>query len=308
MRTGSWRPAKDAGVRAIDHLITTHYHGDHFGAMSELAGRIPIREFIDHGPNVQPNPATDAFLHDVYPAPTRAGSKHTVVKPGDAWRCEASTSGSSRRPATRSRRVPGAGQPNPLCAAISRRTRIPSENAQSVGSHFTFGRFRALHLGDLTWNKEFELMCPSNLLGTVDLFVVTHHGQPVSNAPVLVHAIAPRVAVMNNGTRKGGQPDAMKVLFSSPGLEDLWQLHFSLLSGQEYTVPGRVHRERDRRAAVGDADRADCRSRARPRRTAAAGAQRPAFWIKVSAQRDDGRSRSRTRERFAKTYAAATRR
>jgi hypothetical protein len=43
---------------------------------------------------------------------------------------------------------------------------------------------------------------------------------------------------MNNGTRKGGQPDAMRVLFSSPGLEDLWQLHFSELSGQEYTVPG----------------------------------------------------------------------
>ncbi len=75
-------------------------------------------------------------------------------------------------------------------------------------------------------------------MGTVDLFVVTHHGQPVSNAPVLVHAIAPRVAIMNNGTRKGGQPDAMRVLFTSPGLEDLWQLHFSQLSGQEYTVPG----------------------------------------------------------------------
>ena len=81
-------------------------------------------------------------------------------------------------------------------------------------------------------------MCPANRLGTVDLFVVSHHGQAISNTEVLVHALAPRVAIMNNGTRKGGQPDAMKVLHSSPGLEDLWQLHFSLLSGQEYTVPG----------------------------------------------------------------------
>jgi competence protein ComEC len=99
----------------------------------------------------------------------------------------------------------------------------------------TFGRFRVAHLGDLTWNKEFDLMCPSNPIGTVDLLVVSHHGQAISNSPVLVHALRPRVALLNNGTRKGGQPDAMKVLYSSPGLEDLWQVHFSLLSGQEYT-------------------------------------------------------------------------
>jgi hypothetical protein len=81
-------------------------------------------------------------------------------------------------------------------------------------------------------------MCPNNPLGTVDLFVVSHHGQAISNSPQLVHALRPRVGIMNNGTRKGGQPAAMQVLFASPGLEDLWQMHFSLLSGQEYTVPG----------------------------------------------------------------------
>ena len=81
-------------------------------------------------------------------------------------------------------------------------------------------------------------MCPRNPIGTVDLFVVTHHGQPSSNTKPLVHAIEARAAIMNNGTRKGGQPEAMQVLHSAPGLEDLWQLHFSQLSGQEYTVPG----------------------------------------------------------------------
>src|SRR5688500_10897151 len=73
--------AKDAALARLDHLITTHYHGDHFGAMSELASRIPIADFIDHGPNVQANPATDTFLNDVYPA-LHAKSAHTVVKPG----------------------------------------------------------------------------------------------------------------------------------------------------------------------------------------------------------------------------------
>jgi hypothetical protein len=200
--------------------------------------------------------------------------------------------------------LPGAGQPNPLCAAHQPKDADPGENAQSVGSHFTFGRFRALHLGDLTWNKEFDLACPDNLLGSVDLFIVTHHGQPVSNPPVLVHAVAPRVAVMNNGTRKGGQPDAMKVLFSSPGLEDLWQLHFSLLSGQEYTVPGLFI------ANTTDEDPSSIPVEPIAAPAPGAGAapppahNGPAFWIKVSARDDGAFTVTNARNGFSKTYAA----
>jgi glyoxylase-like metal-dependent hydrolase (beta-lactamase superfamily II) len=72
---------KDAGLTQIDHLITTHYHGDHFGAMAELTGRIPVREFIDHGPSVEKNAGTDAFLQNVYPG-LYAKGRHTVVQPG----------------------------------------------------------------------------------------------------------------------------------------------------------------------------------------------------------------------------------
>ena len=296
--------AKDAALSRIDHLITTHYHGDHFGAMSELAGRIPIADFIDHGPNVQANPPTDAFLSDVYPA-LHAKAKHTVVKPGDRVAMRGldirivASAGEPIRDA-----VPGAVQANPLCAAHQPKDADPSENAQSVGSHFTFGRFRALHLGDLTWNKEFALACPRNLLGSVDLFVVTHHGQPVSNPPVLVHAIAPRVAIMNNGTRKGGQPDAMKVLFSSPGLEDLWQLHFSLLGGQEYTVPGAFI------ANVSDEQPSSmpiepmAAPAPGPGATPPPAHNGPAFWIKVSARDDGSFTVTNTRNAFSKSYAA----
>jgi beta-lactamase superfamily II metal-dependent hydrolase len=299
--------ARDAALTRIDHLITTHYHGDHFGAMSELAGRIPIANFIDHGQNVQPNPATDAFLNDVYPA-LYANAKHTVVKPGDRIAMRGvdirvvASAGEPIRDA-----VPGAGRANPLCAAHQPKDADASENAQSVGSHFTFGRFRALHLGDLTWNKEFALACPRNLLGVVDLFVVTHHGQPVSNPPALVHALAPRVAIMNNGTRKGGQPDAMRVLFSSPGLEDLWQLHFSLLGGQEYTVPG-----------VFIANVADEQPPSMPLEPIAAPApgpgatpppahNGPAFWIEVQARDDGSFTVTNARNGFSKSYAATDR-
>jgi len=148
-------------------------------------------------------------------------------------------------------------------------------------------------------------MCPSNRLGTADLFIVSHHGQPISNAPVLVHALRPRVAVLNNGTRKGGQPDAMTVLFSSPGLEDLWQLHFSLLSGQEYTVPGAfIANLVDEQPAAMPIEgiAAPAPGSAAPPPPAHNGA---AYWIKISAQRDGTFTVSNARNGFAKTYAAA---
>ena len=229
---------KDAGVTQIDHLIITHWHGDHFGGLVELAKQIPIKQFIDHGANVQPTEAVDNFLKNDY-AGLIAKSTHMVAKPGDKLvvngprlACRGAAGQVLKT------NLPNAGRPNPYCAASKPQDADPTENAQSVSSYITFGKFRVVHMGDLTYNKELDLMCPTNRMGAADLFIVSHHGQAISNSPALVHALAPRAAIINNGTRKGGQPDAMRVLFSSPGLEDLWQMHFSLLSGQEYTVPG----------------------------------------------------------------------
>ena len=296
--------AKDARLTQIDHLVTTHYHGDHIGAMSEVTSRIPIKHFIDHGPNVQPNQATDDFLQKVYPQ-LYAKGKHTIAKPGDKIdlkgldaRVVASAGQMITTP------LPGAGSKNPYCTSYKPKDPDPSENAQSVGTHITYGRFKTVHLGDLTWNKESDLMCPSNRLGTVDLFIVSHHGQAISNSEVLMHALAPRVAIMNNGTRKGGQPDAMKVMFSSPGLEDLWQIHFSLLSGQEYTVPGMfiANGVDDQPAAMPIA--------ATPAPAPGPGAAPPpahngaAYWIKVSARDDGSFTVTNARNGFTKSYTA----
>lgn len=144
----------------------------------------------------------------------------------------------------------------------------------------TFGRFRVVHMGDLTWNKEFDLMCPTNHIGTTDLFVVSHHGQAVSNAPVLVHALRPRVAIMNNGTRKGGQPDAMKTLYSSPGLEDIWQLQLLAAERPGVHRARSLHREHNGRTDVRDADCGHARATAWTVGASAARAQ----WSGVLAQ------------------------
>jgi beta-lactamase superfamily II metal-dependent hydrolase len=304
---------KDAGLTQIDHLITTHYHGDHVGGLAEVAARIPIRHFIDHGPSVQPNETIDAFLQKGYPA-MYSKAKHTVAKPGDRiaiagleYRIVNSAGETIKTP------IPGAGRPNPYCASFKPHVVNPvsgqpagnTEDEQSVGSHITFGKFRALHLGDFTWNKEFELMCPNNRIGTVDLFVVSRHGQPSSNSEVLVHAIRPRVGILNNGTRKGGQPGAMRVLYSSPGLEDLWQIHFSVLSGQEYTVPGAFI------ANTIDDQQPTMPVTAMPLPQGAGAPPAPqhngaAHWIKASARTDGTFTVTNSRNGFSRTYGVAS--
>ena len=296
---------KNAGLTRIDHLITTHYHGDHFGAMAELAGRIPIGHFIDHGPNVQANANTDAFLTNTYPA-LHAKARHTVARPGDRLNMgEVQIRIVSSAGQVITTPLDNAGGPNPHCAAFTAQPPDATENAQSVGAHISFGRFRLVHLGDLTANKEFDLMCPVNRLGAVDVFVVSHHGQPSSNSEVLVHAIRPRVALLNNGTRKGGQPEAMQVLFSSPRIEDIWQLHFSLLSGQEHTVPGLfIANEFDEQPAA---------MPIAPLAAPAPGSgappppvhNGPAHWLKVSARDDGSFTVTNGRNAFSKSYPAA---
>jgi len=295
--------ANDAKLHQIDHLITTHWHGDHFGGMDELAKRIPIREYIDHGPNVQPGAAADTFLKDVYPQ-LYSKSKHTFAKPGDKIAIAGldvrivTSAGETIKTA-----LPGAGQPNPYCADF-KAGQNNAEDPQSVGTHVTFGRFRTVHLGDLTMNKEFELMCPNNRLGTVDVLLGLHHGQSTSNSEVLVHAIRPRVAVMNNGVRKGGEPVVMKTIHTTPGLENLWQIHFSQLSGQEYTVPGMF--------VANVFDEPLQAMPVVPMTPPQPGGNAPpvpphngaAFWIKVSASQDGSFTVTNSRNGFSKKYAA----
>ncbi len=293
---------EDAGLDQIDHLITTHWHGDHFGGMTELAKRIPIRHFIDHGPNVQANATTDAFLRGAYRDLYRQAQR-TVARPGDTVPLAgldvtvlASGGQVMQEP------LAGGGAPNPYCADFERQPEDLGENAQSVGIHFAYGEFRGVHLGDLTQNKEFDLMCPANPVGSVDLFVVSHHGLPTSNAAALVHAIEPRVALMNNGTRKGGNPESMTVMHSAPGLEDLWQLHFSLLSGQEYTVPGlfiaNLFDDQPGEVPVSPMPPPQRGSNAGP----PPAHNGPANWIKVMAYRDGRFTVTNSRNGFSKSY------
>jgi competence protein ComEC len=234
--------AKAAGLDRLDDVIITHYHSDHAGGVPQLASRIKIGTFFDHGPNTENNAATIASYEGY--EKVAAQTKRVTVKPGD----ELPLRGMRVRVLSAAGEVitaplPGAGQPNPQCASEPVLGPDPSENSRSVGVLITYGKFRFIDLGDLTNRRELALACPNNLIGTVDLYLTTHHGTAHpgngdgSGARAIVEMLHPRVAVMNNGAIKGGHPVAWQIVHDSPGLEDLWQLHFSVQGGKEHNSP-----------------------------------------------------------------------
>lgn len=224
-----------AGISQIDYVLITHYHRDHVGGVPQLVDGIKVGTFVDHGPNLEDS----AVTRTDYAAYEKAiaGHAHVVVKPGwtlpingIAVRVLSAAGDHITSP------LPGAGEANANCAAEPPADLDPSENARSVGVLITYGHFRFLDLGDLTKKKEIELACPNNLLGKVDLFLVTHHGADLSNPKALVWALHPRVAVIDNGPRKGSSPAAWQIVHDSPGLEDLWQLHYAEESDKAHNV------------------------------------------------------------------------
>ena len=227
--------AKKAGVKRIDYLVVTHHHADHVGGVPNLVERMPVGTFIDHGPTVETGKQAKA-LYDAY-LKAIGSSEHKVAKPGDkiplkGVDVEIVAAGGEHITTP----LAGAGQPNSYCASVQPRADDPSENARSTGFVLTYGKFRFIDLGDLTWNKEMSLVCPNNLLGTVDVYLTTHHGLNQSNNPAIVDALHPRVAIMNNGARKGGSAEAWTTVKHSPGIEDLWQLHFAMAGGKDHNV------------------------------------------------------------------------
>jgi competence protein ComEC len=228
--------AKDAGITKIDDVLLTHYHADHVGGVPELIKRVPVSTFIDHGPNREPGEGITEKGYEAYQQVLAGGHYgHIVAKPGDVLPIKKmNVQVISADGHLIDHPLPGAGEPNQYCQASETRKPDETENAHSLGVLITFGKTKILDLGDLTWDKEMELMCPANKLGKVDVLVVSHHGLFQSSSPALVEAIQPRIAIMDNGAKKGGSTATFETLAKTPGLETLWQLHYSDEAGVEH--------------------------------------------------------------------------
>ena len=286
--------AKDAGITQIDYLVTTHYHADHAGGAAPLAARLPIRHFVDHGSDIGDDERTQYQSYRTI----RGKGPGTEAKPGDtipvagvSARVIAAGGAVLRTPLT------GQGGSNPFCAGfqphgpeITSRA-ADAGDSRSVSLLLTYGNFRTIIMGDLTWNKEFDLMCPVNPLGTVDVYLVSHHGSDTSGSAALVHALQPRVAIMNNGPRKGGAIQTFQILNASPGLGDLWQNHYSVPGGSQHNRP---------EAFIANLDEGSPLAGAAP--GAAPVHMGPAHWIKMTARADGGFTITNSRTGFTKRY------
>ena len=267
------------GIKQFDVVLTTHYDVDHSGNVPPIAAQIPGKLYVDHGPllptavlspiNVK---STDAYLAFV------ADKKRLSVKPGDIIPFQdVKITVLTSNEQVLSKPLPGAGKPNGACPAAKPEEVKMDDNAASIGTLWEFGKFRMADFGDLLRRVENDLMCPNNMVGTVGLFMANHHGLAVSNSPELVHALQPKTTIVNNGERKGLAPDAVKVWRSSPGLQDIWQLHSSSSAGAEFNAPEDF---------IANMKQQDCQGN----------------WIKVSASRDGSFTVTNSRNKFSKTY------
>ena len=228
---------KLAGVKKIDNLVITHYHSDHVGGLPQLVAMVPVGRFIDHGINREDEASTVAGWNAYQKVLADGHAEHLVVKPGDALPVKAMhVEVVSADGEVIAKPLAAGGGANAACKASPVKEVENSENDRSVGMVITFGKLRILDLGDLTWGKERGLMCPVDRLGKVDIYIVSHHGLDRSGSPALVDAIAPRVAIMDDGGHKGGASTTFETIEGSSRLKDLWQLHTAEANDAKHNV------------------------------------------------------------------------
>ena len=269
--------AKAAGLKQIDYLVISHYDIDHLGNVPALAAAFPVKHIVDNGTLQSSGKGVEARYKTF--AAARDAMDHMSVKPGDkipikgldVTVLEAATKGIQTA-------LPGAGAANPACAAIPQKPELAGdlEDNMSIGLLFTLGKFRMLDLADLEAFYQYKLVCPNNLIGTVDVYQVSVHGQEKGMSGVLEQAIHARVAIMGNGARKGGDPPSWPILRGAPGMEDIWQVHLSLAGGKENNPPEDYIANLD----------AACQGK----------------WLRLSAQPDGTFTVSNARNGFSKTY------
>ena len=221
--------ARDAGIAQIDYLLITHFHPDHDGGVKELSELMPIKAFADHG-SISAGAATNANFKSAFDAYmlVRGSKSHLEPTAGDRLPFkDVEVTVVSSAGTTLANPMPGAGNNNATCQASAVPAVDPYENPRSTGIVVRYGKFRFLDVGDLTGQPLFDLVCPRNLIGPLDAYLVAHHGGPDVAVAETFAALQPRIAIMNNGLSKGGARVTYEALHRVPDLEDVWQLHAS---------------------------------------------------------------------------------
>ena len=271
--------AKMAGLTKIDMLLTTHFHGDHVGGTPALSKMIPIEHYYDHGDSIETTPNA-VQLFNAYKAV--AEGKRTTVKPGDRIPLAGTTVEVVSANGVVLPKAINRGGPNAFCAGAKTHDPDKTENQRSAGFLLTYGKFKFLDLGDLTWDKEMELACPADKLGTITLLQATHHGfvNDFSGAPALYWALKPEVVVVNDGPRKGLQVSAWETIQKIQGLQAVWQSHLALATDKEHNT--------DEKRIANLEETAECKGN----------------WIKASIAKDGKFTVTNGRNGYSENYTA----
>jgi beta-lactamase superfamily II metal-dependent hydrolase len=217
-----------AGLKRIDHLLVTHFHGDHFGGVAELAKLMPVGTL--HERDLAQAPEGEQRQPTLEPYKAAAVERRERVKAGALPLKQAGATPFQLEVLGADGRFEGgaARAENPACRAALTKGPDPSDNRNSVVTRLRFGAFRFFDGGDLTWENERALVCPNDRVGPVDVFQIEHHGSDTSNNPVLVRTLQPRVVVVNNGPRKGGEPASFAAVQSQASVQAIYQVHRSV--------------------------------------------------------------------------------
>ena len=273
--------AQMAGLKKIDYVLITHFDRDHSGGAPALAKMITIDEYLDHGDSIETQAPQDAQRWQAYLAV--AAGKRRSPKPGDRIPLKGvNVKVVSSNGEVLARAINGGKANATLCKDAQQKDPDLTENARCLGFLLSYGKFRFLDLGDLTWDKEMALACPVNKLGTVSLYQATMHGffNDRSGAPAHIDALAPQVVIVNNGPRKGLLPPAYERIARIPGIEDIWQGHLSLAGDAAHNTA------QDRIANLEPT--AECQG----------------HWLKVTVEPDGRYTVANSRNNVSKTYIA----
>jgi competence protein ComEC len=229
---------EQAGLKQIDHLVVSHFHIDHYGAILRLSQKLPIVNFYDHGLLTELKEDPKEF-ETLYPEYLKASEgRRKTLRPGDEIPLKQGKSPLRLLCLASDREtLPHKEKKNLECARPELRADDITENGKSIVLLLRFGSFEFMHTGDLTWNEESRLVCPTNLAGTIDVFQTSSHGNRTSNSPLLLRSIAPTIALVNNAPGKGGHPEVISRLKNLPDFRDAFQLHLNPGSNSESAVP-----------------------------------------------------------------------
>jgi beta-lactamase superfamily II metal-dependent hydrolase len=226
-----------AGDARLDYAVITHFHGDHMGAITEVARELPISRLIDRGwpEYAYLPPQADALFTNYRRFVTEnAAAKRIMMTQAEAGSTAQVTQlrhSDPQRPfevrivAVNDRVWTGQGNETkvrfPTLDKIPDRADRPDENMCSIALRIRYGPFSYFTGGDMpgypvpgaaAWHDEETDV--ARAIGRTDVHVVNHHGSLEDENPFWLATLRSRVMIVPAWSATHPSPDVLKRMLS----------------------------------------------------------------------------------------------